>query len=82
MTYNIFSITAVLLFVACTSSPKSPDDALATMQDRITPLVRRRVDFQRANHAGRLEEVYAASVDILRLSRSFADGDAAPAPRP
>jgi predicted Zn-dependent protease len=40
------------------------------MQERLTPIVRRRVDAGRANIAGRNEEWYAASADVARLSPS------------
>jgi tetratricopeptide (TPR) repeat protein/TolB-like protein/predicted Ser/Thr protein kinase len=45
-------------------------DAVVKMQERLTPLMRRRVGAARANLAGRLEEWYAASADIVRLSPS------------
>ena len=55
---------------------EAPLDALAKMQERLTPLMRRRVDQARANLAGRLEAWYAASADIVRLSPSPGLGEA------
>jgi tetratricopeptide (TPR) repeat protein len=51
-------------------------DILAKMQERLTPLMRRRLDAMRATIAGRYEEFHSANLDILRLTSNM-DADAA-----
>jgi tetratricopeptide (TPR) repeat protein len=42
-------------------------DLVAEMQERLTPIMRRRLDWARANLAGRYEEAHGASLDLVRL---------------
>ena len=43
-------------------------DLIAKMQERLTPIMRRRLDAARANLAGRLEELRIAALDIVRMT--------------
>jgi serine/threonine protein kinase/TolB-like protein len=48
-------------------------DSIEKTYPRLTPINRRRLDLQRANVAGRLEEVYSISRDIVKLAPNGVD---------
>jgi hypothetical protein len=43
-------------------------DSIEKTHPRLTPIVRRRLDFHHANMAGRLEEMYSAAHDIVKVA--------------
>jgi tetratricopeptide (TPR) repeat protein/TolB-like protein len=63
-----FSLWAAYLGQGRTPQSEAQLETIGKMQERLTPLSRRQLDWCRANMAGRLEEMYSAARDVLKLA--------------